>query len=118
VKVARGSVIVARLDPTVGHEQAGRRPCVVVSDPEVSNHQRFPLIALVPLTSTPGVGLLYPTIQPSSSNGLRNASTALVDHVRSVDKQRVERMYGPVAKVELEAIDAALRQFLGVDVLD
>jgi mRNA interferase MazF len=115
VTLVRGSVIVARLDPTVGHEQAGRRPCVVVSAPEVSNDQRFPLIAVVPLTSTPGVGLLYPLVQPSASNGLRSASTALVDHVRSVDKRRVDRVYGPVGRVELAAIDAALRLFLGLN---
>ena len=66
--LVRGSVIVARLDPTVGHEQSGRRPCVVVSAPDVSNDQRFPLIAIVPLTSTPGAGLLYPVVQPSSSS--------------------------------------------------
>jgi mRNA interferase MazF len=107
-------VIVASLDPTMGHEQAGRRPCVVVSAPEISNDQRFPLVAIVPLTSTPGVGLLYPRVQPSPSNGLRNVSTALVDHVRSVDKRRVDRAYGPVSKADLQAIDAALKLFLGM----
>lgn len=113
--LVRGSVIVARLDPTVGHEQAGRRPCVVVSAPEVSNDQRFPLVAIVPLTSTPGVGLLYPLVRPSSSNGLRNVSTALVDHVRSMDKRRVDRVYGSVSPSELAAIDAALKMFLGLN---
>jgi mRNA interferase MazF len=114
VSLARGTVIVACLDPTVGHEQAGRRPCIVVSAPEVSNDQRFPLIAIVPLTSAPGVGLLYPRIQPSPSNGLRNASTALVDHIRSVDKRRVDRAYGQVSRAELQAIDTALKLFLGM----
>ena len=28
----RGSVILLDLDPTVGHEQRGVRPCIVVSD--------------------------------------------------------------------------------------
>ncbi len=110
----RGSVVVARLDPTVGHEQAGRRPCVVVSAPEISNDQRYPLIAIVPLTSTPGTGILYPLVRPSPANWLRNASTALVDHVRSVDKRRVDRVYGPVSRAELAAIDTALSLFLGM----
>ncbi|MBI4515504.1 MAG: type II toxin-antitoxin system PemK/MazF family toxin [Deltaproteobacteria bacterium] len=33
MKLDRGSVILLDLDPTVGHEQRGVRPCVVVSDP-------------------------------------------------------------------------------------
>jgi mRNA interferase MazF len=81
--------------------------------PRGSNAQRFPLIAIVPLTSTPGVGVLYPRIQPSPSNGLKNASTTLVDHIRSVDKRRVERAFGQVSRVELQAVDAALKLFLG-----
>jgi mRNA-degrading endonuclease toxin of MazEF toxin-antitoxin module len=54
-------------------------------------------------------------VQPSPSNGLRNASTALVDHVRSVDKRRGDRVYGSVGRAELAAIDAARRLFLGMN---
>ena len=32
MKLNRGSVILLDLDPTVGHEQRGVRPCIVVSD--------------------------------------------------------------------------------------
>ena len=42
MKLDRGSVILLDLDPTVGHEQRGVRPCIVVSDPEVVADQRFP----------------------------------------------------------------------------
>jgi mRNA-degrading endonuclease toxin of MazEF toxin-antitoxin module len=60
VKLGRGAVIVVELDPTLGHEQHGVRPCVVVSDPEVISDQRFPLVCIVPIAGTPGDGLLYP----------------------------------------------------------
>ena len=43
MKLGRGSVVLVELDPTVGHEQQGVRPCVVVSDPDVISDQRFPL---------------------------------------------------------------------------
>ena len=29
----KGAMVVVELDPTVGHEQHGVRPCIVVSDP-------------------------------------------------------------------------------------
>ena len=38
----RGTLVLLVLDPTVGHEQRGVRPCVAVSDPDVIADQRFP----------------------------------------------------------------------------
>jgi mRNA interferase MazF len=67
VKLERGTVVLLELDPTVGHEQRGVRPCIVVSDPDVIADQRFPLTAIVPVTRTPGEGALYPSLQPGRS---------------------------------------------------
>ena len=112
----RGTVVLVDLDPTVGHEQRGFRPCVVVSDPMVNAGQRFPLIALVPVTRSAGIGALYPALSPGRS-GLRQRSFALSDQVRSVDKRRVRRSYGKLPRVELSAIDRGLRLFLGLSAL-
>jgi mRNA interferase MazF len=101
------------LDPVVGHEQAGNRPAVVVSDDEVAESQRFPLVAIVPVTRTPGRGLLYPRLEPGGS-GLKEVSFALCDQILSVDKRRVARVYGSVSAAELAAIDRGLRGFLGL----
>jgi mRNA interferase MazF len=113
LKLGRGAVVVVELDPTVGHEQRGVRPCIVVSDPDVISDQRFPLVCVVPVTGTPGEGLLYPTLAPGKS-GLARASFALIDHVRSVDKRRVRGVYGELAPDEMAAIDEGLAVFLGL----
>jgi mRNA interferase MazF len=113
VTVDRGTVVLVELDPTVGHEQRGVRPCVAVSDPVVNVDQRFPLIAVVPVTGTAGVGALYPAIAPGSS-GLTKPSFALVDHIRSIDKRRIRRMFGQIAASELASIDQGLELFLGL----
>ncbi|MBI4605656.1 MAG: type II toxin-antitoxin system PemK/MazF family toxin [Planctomycetes bacterium] len=109
----RGTVVLVGLDPTVGHEQRGQRPCIAVSDPAVNADQRFPLIAIVPVTGTPGEGSLYPELSPGKS-GLTKASYALVDHLRSIDKRRIRRVFGRVTKDELAAIDQGLELFLGL----
>jgi mRNA-degrading endonuclease toxin of MazEF toxin-antitoxin module len=57
-------VVLLDLDPARGHEQKGLRPAVVVSDPEVVAAARFPLLAIVPITGTPGEGALYPALTP------------------------------------------------------
>ena len=113
MKIDRGAVILLDLDPTVGHEQRGVRPCVVVSDPDVVSDQRFPLLCVVPITGTPGEGALYPELSPGRS-GLAKKSFALIDHLRSVDKRRVRRVFGQLLPDEITAVDDGLALFLGL----
>ena len=115
MKVDRGTIVLVELDPTVGHEQRGVRPCIAVSDPAVNADQRFPLIAVVPITGTPGEGSLYPELSPGKS-GLNKTSYALIDHLRSIDKRRIRRVFGRVAKDELAAVGQGLELFLGLAV--
>ena len=96
MSLARGAVVLVDLEPTEGHEQQGTRPCVVV-----------------PVTGTPAQGAQYPDLAPGAS-GLTKPSTALVDQVRSIDKQRIRRRYGQVSAAELEAIDRGLCLYLGL----
>jgi mRNA interferase MazF len=109
----RGTVILVSLGPTVGHEQRGARPCVVVTDPSVTEDQRFPMLAVVPLTGTAGEGALYPGLRPGES-GLVKPSWALIDRLRTIDKRRVSRVFGIVSRDELAAIDDGLKLFLGL----
>jgi mRNA interferase MazF len=113
VIVDRGTVVLVELDPTVGHEQRGTRPCIAVSDPAVNSDQRFPLIAVVPLTGTHGDGALYPGLSPGKS-GLTKTSYALIDQLRSIDKRRIRRLFGRVTADELSAVDQGLQLFLGL----
>lgn len=113
MRLGRGTVVVVALDPAVGHEQHGVRPCVVVSDPDVISDQRFPLVCVVPITGTPGEGLLYPGLTPGKS-GLAKRSFALVDHLRSIDKRRVRLAFGELEQQEMAAIDEGLSVFLGL----
>lgn len=113
LKLPRGAVVLVSLDPTLGHEQAGLRPCVVVSDPEVTQDQRYPLLCVVPLTSTPGRGALYPEL-PAGAGGLVKRSWALADQLRSVDKRRVRRRLGVLSPEELRALDDGVRLLLGL----
>ncbi|MFM9073028.1 MAG: type II toxin-antitoxin system PemK/MazF family toxin [Cyanobium sp.] len=114
MSLERGALMLVDLEPTLGHEQRGTRPCVVVSDASVNSNQRYPLIAVVPVTGTAATGALYPQLEPGPS-GLTKPSTALVDQVRSIDKQRIRRRYGEVSTTELEAIDVGLCLYLGLE---
>ena len=113
MRLGRSAVVLVALDPTIGHEQRGVRPCIVVSNPEVISDQRFPLVCVVPVTGTPGEGLLYPPLAPGRS-GLAKESFALVDQLRSIDKRRIRRVFGELPQGEIDRIDEALALFLGL----
>jgi mRNA interferase MazF len=112
MKLGRGAVVVVELDPTIGHEQRGVKPCIVVSDPDVIGDQRFRWFAWCLLRALQGEGLLYPPLTPGNS-GLAKKSYALIDHLRSVDKRRVRSVFGELAHEEIAAIDEGLAVFLG-----
>jgi mRNA interferase MazF len=113
VNLTRGAIVLVTLDSTRGHEQRGVRPCVIVTDPEVIEDQRFPMVCVVPITKTQGEGALYPSLNPGSS-GLLTRSFALVDQVRSIDKRRITKIFGQISDEELNKIDEGLRLFLGL----
>jgi mRNA interferase MazF len=113
MNLTRGTIVLVSLDPTRGHEQRGVRPCVVITDPEVIEDQKFPMVCVVPVTKTAGEGALYPSLQPGSG-GLRTQSFALVDQVRSVDKRRIIKVFGEIIDEELKNIDEGLHLFLGL----
>ena len=113
MRLDRGALVLLDLAPTVGHEQAGFRPGVVVSDPRVTGDQHYPLVCVVPVTGTSGEGALYPLLRPGAS-GLRKSSHALVDHIRSVDKRRIRRVFGRISEQELRTLDDGLSLFLGL----
>lgn len=113
LNLERGRLILVALDPVLGHEQRGLRPCVVVSSPAVTSNQRYPLLGVVPITGTPGEGALYPALAPSDS-GLRKPSWALIDQVRAIEKRRVRTIFGQLSAGELATIDEGLRLFLGL----
>jgi mRNA interferase MazF len=114
MNLPRGTLVIVDLAPTLGHEQPGTRPCLVVSDPAVNESQRFPLRAVVPITGTSVPGALYPPLAPGA-HGLSKPSYAPVDQLRSIDKQRIRLRYGQVSEAELTAIDGGLRLYLGLE---
>ena len=70
-------------------------------------------MCVVPVTGTPGDGLLYPPLAPGQS-GLAKKSFALIDQLRSIDKRRIRRVFGELSREEMTAIDEGLTAFLGL----
>ena len=109
---ARGEVWLADLDPPFGHEQAGRRPVLVVSvDP--FNSGLSGLAVVLPITSRVRPLPLHVPVAPPEG-GLRVPSVILCDAVRSVDRPRLITCWGTVSANTLALVEDRVRRLLGL----
>ena len=110
------SVFVVDLDPTVGSEQAGRRPVLVVSR-EAAN-VALPVVAVLPLTSHRKGRRVYPNeaLVPAGAAGLDRDSVVMAHQIRAVSKRRLGAFVGRIEDQELRAaVRAAVRVQLDLD---
>jgi mRNA interferase MazF len=107
VNPARGEIWEVNLNPTVGREQSGRRPVLIVSDNELNSGPRR-LVVVIPVTGT-SRGFADPT--PRSfppEGGLAKPSVIMVEQVRSVSKDRFGH-HGVVRQATMDQVDQILR---------
>ena len=109
-QIETGDIWVALLDPTVGHEQGGRRPVVVVSA-NALHALPINMAMVVPLTSNDR-GLVTQPRVASQASGLNRPSFARPEDVRAIDASRLGRRLGRVSGEELADIRKVLRYFL------
>ncbi len=93
----RGHLVWVSLDPQSGHEQAGRRPALVLSP--ASYNRAVGLALFCPVT---GRATGYPFEVPLPA-GLPIAGVVLADHVKSLDWRSRRAEYIAEAPVEVVA---------------
>lgn len=108
--IARGEVWLADLDPTRGHEQAGRRPCLVVSADRF-NTSAAELVVVVPLTTRDRRIPWHVPLRPPEG-GLREPSWAKVEDIRSISSGRLVERWGIGRAATLKLIGERLRLLL------
>jgi len=103
----RGDVVWLSLDPRSGHEQAGRRPAVVVS-PRAYN-AKVGLALCCPITSQ-AKGYPFEVALPA---GLEIAGVVLADQVKCLDwRARRARQAGALPSAALDEVLGKLRALL------
>lgn len=107
----QGEVWLATLDPVRGHEQGGRRPCLVVSS-DAYNRMPIEMVIVVPLTTRDRGIRAQPRIGGTHS-GLSAPSFARPEDVRAISADRLVRALGRAGDDELAAVLAIVGRFLG-----
>ncbi len=107
---ARGEVWLADLNPTRGHERAGRRPVLVVSE-DLFNRGPAGLAIVLPMTSTVRPIPSHVAVSPPEG-GLKTRSAVLCEAIRSISSDRLIQRWGAVAPPTLATVEDRLRILL------
>lgn len=109
--LAKGEIWWADLGKPQGHGQAGHRPAIVLADLPSSKS-----VVVVPMTTTlDRTKFAYTfTVEPDSTNGLKERSVALVFQVRHLDQEYLTGRAGRLAKPDLDKLDALLADMLQI----
>ena len=100
MKVERGEIWLANLDPTQGSEQAGTRPIIIFQENTVSKFTST--IITIPLTTNLRRAALPTCLLISNGQGgLNQDSVALCHQLRVLDKTRLIKRIG---QLDFEAI--------------
>ncbi len=84
--IARGDVVWASMDPTMGREQAKHRPWLVLSEPAL--HRARGLLIAVPVTHTDRGWSTHVRLATSDST----VAVAMCEQVKSMSLTRVTRV--------------------------
>lgn len=109
----RGEIYWVKLDPTVGTEISKTRPALIISN-DVGN-QYADRVIVAPISSG-NTDKIYPfeVLLPAGEAGLGKASKALLDQIRTVDKQRLGSKIGVLSSERMEEVNRAIRRSLAV----
>lgn len=111
----RGEVRIVDLDPFRGSEANKRRPAVIVSNDRANAAaERWGrgVVTVVPLTTNTARVFAFQVLIPAESGGLRTASKAQAEQVRSIAYDRLGPALGQLHAPLMAELDQALRLHL------
>lgn len=108
-KILRGDVFWANLNPTIGHEQTGHRPVLILSR-DVFNKHSGTVIA-VALTSQ-AQKASFPLTLELSSKKLPKKSWAKISQIRTLSIKRLGKKIGQATGKELQLIVDGLNEII------
>lgn len=111
-ELRRGQVVWAELDPVRGHEQAGRRPALVVAS-DLYLEQADTLAIVLPATTTDR-GWPNHILLSGPRLGLSEPTYAMTEQPRTVTRERLVGSIGVVDAATMRAVDGWLRDLLAL----
>ena len=109
---SRGEIWLVDLNPARGHEQAGKRPALVVSV-DLFNSGPAGLMVVLPITTKEKGIPFHVEIYPPEG-GLKEKSFIKCEDIRSISKERLLLRIGMVSLPTMEAVEDRIRILLNL----
>ena len=109
-RILRGDIVWAELNPSVGREQAGQRPVIVVSH-DLFNERSGTVMAVAVSSQEPRAG--FPLTLEITSARLPKRSWAKISQIRTLSVERLGKKLGRISPEELERIIEGLNEIVG-----
>lgn len=108
--ILRGDIYWANLNPTIGNEQAGFRPVLIISE-DVFNYRSGTVIALAITSRRQKAG--YPLTFQLSSVDLPKQSWVKISRIRTLSTKRISDYIGHVQPEQLNIIIDGFNEIIG-----
>lgn len=108
-QLRRGDIFYANLYPTVGSEQGGIRPVVIIQNNKGNLHS--PTVIAAAVTGNTEKKLLPTHVRLGDSVcGLFKDSVVLLEQLRTIDRQRLQEYVGTLDADRMQEVDMADRK--------
>ena len=109
-RVLRGDIRWANLNPTRGHDQAGKRPVLILSH-DVFNDRSGTAIAVALTSQPPRAG--FPLTLELTSKGLPKRFWVKISQIRTLATERIGKRLGQATIEELTSVIEGLNEIIG-----
>ena len=108
-RILRGEIYWADLNPTIGHEQAGLRPILIISN-NIFNQRSGTVIALAITSQAPKAG--FPLTFELIDSNLPIKSWVKISQIRTLSTLRLEKRIGEILPEEVTQIIDGLNEII------
>ena len=112
--IKRGDIVYVEIPYATGHEMMKDRPAVVVSN-DAMNYTA-PVVSVVYLTGSKQADRPFHVEVWGAASARHGSSTALCEHIYTVDKSRLGKLMGTCSEEEMDAIDKGILLSLALGV--
>ena len=109
-RILRGEIRWADLNPVRGHEQAGQRPVLILSQ-DVFNERSGTVIAVALTSRAQRAG--FPLTLELEGHGLPKKSWVKISQIRTLAVERIGRAIGRATAEELTQVIEGLNEIVG-----
>ncbi len=114
MKILRGDIFWAKLEPVQGSEQGGVRPVIIIQNDDSNEYSPTTIIA--PFTSKIYLKEFMTNVfVPKSKSGLEKDSTIMFNQIRTIDKSRIIKKIGSLNYELMKRVDSAISVSLGLN---